>query len=106
MYPMFGGTRGIVQLSFMFSDFGVCRCWGEPHCRSFDLKHNRFQGTCTYLMTRDSCSNGFPISGSSPTLEVFADFARRDAGDSYSWVQTVIVRIYGKVCESSLTYET
>ncbi len=62
----------------------TCRCYGDPHCLTFDGRDLSEQGTCTYTMVRDGCTEGYP-SGS-PTFEVRADFAEIDNNPGVSWV--------------------
>ncbi len=70
---------------------GTCRCYGEPHCRTFDGLHVTYQGTCLYTMVRDNCTDGYP-SGQQ-TFEVLADF-QDIKRIGVSWTIAAILKLY------------
>ena len=69
----------------------TCRCYGEPHCQTFDGLHVTYQGTCLYTMVRDGCTEGYP-SGQQ-TFEVLADF-QDIKRIGVSWTTAAILRLY------------
>ncbi|OWF37427.1 uncharacterized protein LOC110467400 [Mizuhopecten yessoensis] len=56
--------RGFRGDGFNCTSIGICSCFGDPHCLSFDGKWLHFQGDCQYTMATDGCK------GQPPTFEV------------------------------------
>ncbi|XP_033732371.1 uncharacterized protein LOC117321874 [Pecten maximus] len=56
--------RGFRGDGFNCTSVGICACFGDPHCTSFDGKVLHFQGDCQYTMATDGCD------GKPPTFEV------------------------------------
>ena len=81
--------------NFFNTEYGTCRCYGDPHCMSFDKRHTKYQGTCTYTMVRDGCTNGFPDG--TPSFEIWADFFKINEADEVSWVKAVYIKFHGYV---------
>ncbi|XP_040269674.1 IgGFc-binding protein-like [Bufo bufo] len=49
---------------------GLCWAWGDPHFRTFDKKEFRFQGTCSYILSK--------YNGNDPTLEPYQIIIKND----------------------------
>ncbi|XP_060071909.1 uncharacterized protein LOC132551782 [Ylistrum balloti] len=56
--------RGFRGDGFNCTSIGICTCFGDPHCQSFDGKWLHFQGDCQYTMATDGCQ------GKPPTFEI------------------------------------
>lgn len=56
--------RGFRGDGFNCTSVGICACFGDPHCQSFDGRWLHFQGDCKYTMATDGCE------GKPPTFEV------------------------------------
>ncbi|KAK6182886.1 hypothetical protein SNE40_010470 [Patella caerulea] len=66
---------------------GICACFGDPHCISFDNHWLHFMGDCQYVMSKDGCD------GSPQTYGVWTrnwDMERRDI-QGITWVKDVTV---------------
>ncbi|KAL5010907.1 hypothetical protein ScPMuIL_013212 [Solemya velum] len=70
---------------------GLCGCYGDPHCKTFDGEWIHFQNTCRYTMVRDNC--GGTVPGATPTFNVVAQFWDRDLDVAVTWVKEVYVTI-------------
>ncbi|XP_041371516.1 uncharacterized protein LOC121385046 [Gigantopelta aegis] len=70
---------------------GLCACYGDPHCISFDKKFLDFQGQCTYVMAQDGCQ------GELRTFQVLINTWNQDRPGitSVSWVKAVIIKMKG-----------
>ncbi|XP_036357403.1 uncharacterized protein LOC115209782 isoform X2 [Octopus sinensis] len=69
---------------------GICQCFGDPHCVSFDEKFLHFQGMCKYTLLRDNCLK----LNDAPSFRVEALFWNKDiTGQENSWVKEVTVFI-------------
>eukprot|EP00106_Octopus_bimaculoides_P014548 XP_014781990.1 PREDICTED: uncharacterized protein LOC106877566 [Octopus bimaculoides] len=69
---------------------GICECFGDPHCVSFDQKWLHFQGMCKYTLLRDNCLN----LNDTPSFRVEALFWNKDIPDQEnSWVKEISVFI-------------
>ena len=78
------------------TEIGTCKCWGDPHCLSFDRRWNHFQGQCRYVLAQDNCNEGIPES--SPTFQVIQKNWARDEDDTrISWPKEVTVRVHDLV---------
>lgn len=68
---------------------GICQCFGDPHCISFDNKWLHFQGKCKYVMATDRCPGN-----AAPTFEV-QTLHWDDLGPNsgFTWVKEVTVLI-------------
>ncbi|KAL5010908.1 hypothetical protein ScPMuIL_013213 [Solemya velum] len=74
---------------------GVCGCYGDPHCKSFDGKWTHYQNICRYTMVRDNCGGTLP-STNVPTFKVSALFWKKNRPTTaVSWVKEVFVEISG-----------
>ncbi|ESP02989.1 hypothetical protein LOTGIDRAFT_230443 [Lottia gigantea] len=76
------GTNGTCE------GVGICACFGDPHCISFDNKWLDFMGDCQYVMAQDGCD------GSERTFAVWThnwDMNRDIQG--ITWVKDVTVVI-------------
>ena len=82
---------------FNFTEFGVCKCWGDPHCESFDKRVMHFQGACQYTLARDGCTDGIPTG--EPTFHVVQDNWREyeETDKEVSWAKEIYLLIYGHV---------
>ncbi|XP_076437197.1 uncharacterized protein LOC143276534 [Babylonia areolata] len=81
---------------------GLCSCFGDPHCESFDGRWSHYQGLCAYVMATTDCGSNFTdVSGKGPLLPNFRvstwnwDHGYVGSGQ-YSWVKEVVVEVYGK----------
>lgn len=80
--------RGNGTLGFC-ERIGICQCFGDPHCLSFDDKWLHFQGKCKYMMVSDKCS-----ANAIPTFEVQTLFwDEHGPNKGFTWVKEVTVII-------------
>ena len=72
---------------------GLCSCFGDPHCISFDQKWLHFQGDCQYVMSQDGCH------GTTPTYQVLTTHWNQNRPEAahVTWVKTVTVILPGYV---------
>lgn len=74
-----------------------CKCFGDPHCLTFDGRDITYQGTCTYTMVQDDCIDGVPQNSGSKTFEVLANFAETDVNaPGVSWVKSATLIMSGR----------
>lgn len=76
-----------------FTAVGLCSCFGDPHCISFDQRWLHFQGDCQYVMSKDGCH------GTTPTYQVLTTHWNQDRPEAtgVSWVKSVTVILPGYV---------
>ncbi|XP_064610480.1 uncharacterized protein LOC135474810 [Liolophura sinensis] len=85
-------NRGYRGNGIVCEEIGICTCFGDPHCRSFDDRWLHFQGACQYTMVRDNCEGD-----QLPTFQVLQKNWRR--GDrvaidtEVSWVKEITIII-------------
>ena len=77
----------------IFTAVGLCSCFGDPHCISFDQKWLHFQGDCQYVMSQDGCH------GTTPTYQVLTTHWNQNRPEAahVTWVKTVTVILPGYV---------
>ncbi|WAR04466.1 FCGBP-like protein [Mya arenaria] len=51
----------------------LCTCFGDPHCITYDTRLITYQGTCQYVMARDTCDD----YDTTPSFEVLVTFETR-----------------------------
>lgn len=56
------------MLSSALPNSGVCAVWGSSHIRTYDGGIYSFQGSCTYLLSKDCEQNTFTIHINNPVL--------------------------------------
>nr|XP_011437301.2 uncharacterized protein LOC105335200 isoform X1 [Crassostrea gigas] len=80
---------------------GLCSCFGDPHCISFDQRWLHFQGDCQYVMSKDGCH------GTTPTYQVLTTHWNQDRPEAtgVSWVKSVTVILPGYTVELLQNYE-
>ena len=87
-------------MNVFVSEFGTCRCWGDPHCESFDHRFMHFQGACEYALALDGCEDGMPAHNKKSTFLVVQKNSRT-FGDvtstEISWVKEIYVYVDGHV---------
>ena len=85
-------------LCIVHIEVGVCKCWGDPHCLSFDKKMTHFQGACKYILTRDRCRNGLPLA-TPPTFQVIQKNWRGllPSQNLVSWTKEIYIDVYNTV---------
>jgi hypothetical protein len=71
-----------------FSAIGICTCFGDPHCISYDQKILHFQGDCQYVMSQDGCD------GSPQTFQVLTKHTNRNLPGvtDATWIEKVTVK--------------
>ena len=67
---------------------GICTCFGDPHCISYDQKILHFQGDCQYVMSQDGCD------GSPQTFQVLTKHSNRNIPGitDATWIEKVTVK--------------
>ncbi|KAK3105571.1 hypothetical protein FSP39_000840 [Pinctada imbricata] len=72
------------------TSIGLCTCFGDPHCISFDQKWLHFQGECQYVMSTDGCNQ------TSYTYSVKTEHWDQDTGiKGVTWVKSVTIDLQG-----------
>ncbi|CAH1775918.1 unnamed protein product [Owenia fusiformis] len=75
-------------------EIGICSCFGDPHCSSYDGYMLHFQGVCSYVMSRDNCSHGQIVG--EPNFEVIITNVGEPDVLHGSWVRALQVNVFGK----------
>ena len=96
--------KHVLGVDFPFAEIGTCKCFGDPHCLSFDRRWNHYQGPCDYLMAQDGCLNGVP--NGIPTFEVFQSNSRLEMLTEVTWVREVLIKVYNTVCATRREYQS
>ena len=56
------------MVSSALPNSGVCAIWGSSHVRTYDGGIYSFQGSCTYLLSKDCEQNTFAVHINNPVL--------------------------------------
>ncbi|XP_052804943.1 uncharacterized protein LOC128234628 [Mya arenaria] len=76
---------------FTCEPLALCTCFGDPHCITYDTRLITYQGTCQYVMARDTCDD----YDTTPSFEVLVTFETRGkVKGPASWVKEVTFNIY------------
>ncbi|XP_042314483.1 IgGFc-binding protein-like [Sceloporus undulatus] len=74
--------------------YGVCRVHNDPHYNTFDKATHHFMGNCTYTLAR-LCTNTAGL----PFFNIETKNEHRGGNPSVSYVQRVLVEVYGQQIE-------
>ncbi|XP_052093084.1 uncharacterized protein LOC127729350 isoform X2 [Mytilus californianus] len=80
---------------------GICTCFGDPHCISYDSKFLHYQGDCQYVMSQDGCN------GTDQTFKVLTKHWNKNIAGitDATWVEKVIFTFPGHVVELGQDHE-
>ncbi|XP_061462986.1 IgGFc-binding protein-like, partial [Rhineura floridana] len=74
--------------------YGVCRVHNDPHYNTFDKQTHHFMGNCTYTLAK-VCANATGL----PSFRIEAKNEHRWGNPSVSYVQRVLVQVFGQKIE-------